>query len=66
MFPYFFTLKIRTTKYEKTTDNVYYTQCSYICGGLSLEVQLAISACLIALVGIPHGAIDHILFFAKQ
>ncbi|MDB4174210.1 hypothetical protein N9811_05365 [Bacteroidia bacterium] len=37
-----------------------------ICGGLSLEVQLAISACLIALVGIPHGAIDHILFFAKQ
>ncbi|MBT6235512.1 MAG: hypothetical protein HOI49_05430 [Bacteroidetes bacterium] len=37
-----------------------------ICGGLSLEVQPAISAGLIALVGIPLGAINHILFFAKQ
>ncbi len=31
-------------------------------GGISLPIQLAISVLLIGIVGIPHGAIDHVLF----
>lgn len=35
-------------------------------GGLSIELQVGLAAILIGLVGIPHGAIDHILFFQNN
>ena len=33
---------------------------------ISLENQLIYSSILILLLGIPHGAIDHVLFFKKR
>ncbi len=31
-------------------------------GGVSIEVQVIFSTVLISLFGIPHGAIDHIIY----
>jgi Brp/Blh family beta-carotene 15,15'-monooxygenase len=38
----------------------------WLTGGLSMELQLGLAAVLIGLVGIPHGAIDHILFLQNN
>ena len=35
-------------------------------GGLSMPLQLGLAAIFIGLVGIPHGAIDHILFLQNN
>jgi Brp/Blh family beta-carotene 15,15'-monooxygenase len=36
--------------------------CFLIFGGVSIEVQVIFSVVLISLFGIPHGAIDHIIY----
>lgn len=46
--------------------NLVLVPLDWFTGGLSIELQLGLAAILIGLVGIPHGAIDHILFFQNN
>lgn len=48
------------------TLNLAVLAIGWLTGGISLTLQLVIAAILIGLVGIPHGAIDHILFLQNN
>lgn len=46
--------------------NLFSAAASFFTGGISLHYQLVVVAILVSSVGIPHGAIDHILFLHNK